>query len=158
MTQDDNTNPLAIEVARLQEELATMTETARRSMADFQNLKRRTEEERSELAIHANARLLNAIFPALDNLARAMDNVPEELQDHDFIKGVQAMEDSLMAALAGLGLESINEVGVACDPNQHEVLMQGEGPAGQVVQIFEKGYRFKGKTIRPAKVQVGSGE
>ncbi len=143
------------QLAQLQAELTAMTETAKRAMADLQNFKRRTEEERSEIQIFANMRLLEAIFPALDNFARAFELVPEKLEEEEWIKGVAAIEGNLMKALTDLGLELIDQTGVPADPNKHEVLMEGEGPAGQVIQVFEKGYAFKGKTIRPAKVQVG---
>lgn len=142
-------------VAALQAELNAMTETAKRAMADLQNFKRRTEEERGEIQIFANMRLLEAIFPALDNFARAFEIIPEDLEDEEWVKGIQGIESNLMNALTALGLERIDQTGVPVDPNKHEVLMEGDGTAGQVVQIFEKGYAFKGKTIRPAKVQVG---
>ncbi len=138
-----------------EEQLAQMTETAKRMAADFQNFKRRTEEERGELQVYANMRLLQAIFPAIDNLARAFEHIPEELMENEWVKGVQATEANLLSALESLGLETIDSTGIPVDPNIHEVLMEGDGPAGEVTQILEKGFSFKGKTVRPAKVQVG---
>ncbi|MFA4814638.1 MAG: nucleotide exchange factor GrpE [Candidatus Gracilibacteria bacterium] len=143
------------ELARLQAELTEMTETAKRAMADLQNFKRRTEEDRSEIQVYANMRLLEAIFPALDNFARAFELVPEDLENEEWVNGIQVIEANLMKALTDMGLEVIDQIDVPADPNRHEVLMEGEGSAGQVVQIFEKGYSFNGKTIRPAKVMVG---
>lgn len=144
------------ELAQLQEELSTMTETAKRALADLQNYKRRTEEERGEIQVYANMQLLQAIFPALDDLKRAFDNIPEDLKENEWVKGISGVESNLMNALQSLGLESIDEIGVPVDPHRHEVLMEAPGEPGQVLQVFEKGYAFKGKTIRPAKVQVGS--
>lgn len=138
-----------------EEQLAQMTEMAKRTMADFQNFKRRTEEERGELQVYANMKLLQAIFPAIDNLARAFEHIPEDLKENEWVKGIQATESNLLSALENLSLESIQETGVPVDPNIHEVLLEGDGPAGQVTQILEKGFSFKGKTVRPAKVQVG---
>ena len=151
----DDTTPQDDQLVQLQTELTAMTETAKRAMADLQNYKRRTEEDRSEIQIFANMRLLQAIFPALDNFTRAFELVPEHLENEEWVKGISAIEENLMKALTDLGLEVIGETGVPADPNLHEVLMEGEGEPGQVVQIFEKGYRFSGKTIRPAKVMVG---
>lgn len=142
-------------VAALQEDLTTMTETAKRAMADLQNFKRRTEEERGEIQVYANMRLLESIFPALDNFARAFSTIPEELKSNDWVKGVEAIETNLLKALTDLGLELIDQTGVPADPHRHEILMEGDGPAGEVVKIFEKGYAFNGKTLRPAKIQVG---
>lgn len=155
---DDTTQNDQNEVEKLQEELVQMTETAKRVMADFQNFKRRTEEERSEIRVYANIDLLQAIFPTIDNLARAFENLPEELKNNEWIKGVSAIEKNLLDALTNLGLETIDQTGVDADPHKHEILTESEGEKGKVTQIFEKGYAFKGKTIKAAKVQVGSGE
>lgn len=148
-TQSDN------EADVLREELVQMTSIAKRTMADFQNFKRRTEEEREEYMVYANKQLLNAIFPAIDNLGRAIDSMPEEIKGTDWTSGLMSTQKSLLDGLASVGLESIDETGVPVDPNRHEVLMEGDGPAGEVLEVFEKGYSFKGKTVRPAKVQVG---
>lgn len=156
-TQDpqDPTQDVQVELQKIQVELAEMTETAKRALADLQNFKRRTEEERSEIQVYANMRLLEAIFPALDNFMRAFEFIPEDLENEEWVKGIQSIESNLMNALASLGLEVIDQSAVPVDPNKHEVLMEGDGPKGEVIQIFEKGYAFKGKTIRPAKVMVG---
>lgn len=154
--QDEQT--IGSELETLQEELAKMTDLAKRTAADFANFKRQSSEERTELMAYANLKLLNAIFPAIDNLARATENLPEELRENEWVKGVLSTEKALMDALASLGLSPINQTGVPMDPHKHEVLMEGAGPKGDVTQVFEKGYSFNGKTIRPAKVQVGSGE
>ncbi|MEK7146052.1 MAG: nucleotide exchange factor GrpE [Patescibacteria group bacterium] len=146
------------ELEKLQNELAQMTETAQRTLADLQNYKRRVEEERGELQIFANMKFLEAIFPAIDNLARAFEHVPAELQGNEWLKGVQSIEKNLLHALENLGLESIDKSGIPMDPHQHEVVMEAPGPRGEVLQVFEKGFAFKGKTVRPAKVQVGSGD
>lgn len=146
------------ELQALQAELAVMTETAKRAMADLQNFKRRSEEERGEIQIYANLKLLEAIFPAIDNLARAFETVPEELKNNEWLKGVQAVEKGLLDELQKLGLEVINQSGIPVDANKHEVLMQIAGPANQIINVLEKGYSYKGRTIRAAKVQVGSGE
>lgn len=158
MTDDTQMPPQDEELTKLKGELDSMTETAKRALADLQNYKRRAEEERSELQIYANLRLLEAIFPTIDNLARAFDSVPEDLKTNEWIKGVQSIEKNLLTELEKLGLEVISQSGVQVDPNKHEVVLQGVGPANQVVQILEKGYLYKGRVIRPAKVQVGSGE
>ncbi len=158
MTDEINIEQVQADFAKLQEELAVMTETAKRTLADFQNYKRRAEEDRGEIQVFANMRLLQAIFPVIDNLARAFETVPAELQNNEWLKGVQAIEKNLLGELEKLGLSVIAETGVPADPNKHEVVLQAPGPLDQVLQIFEKGYSFNGRTIRPAKVQVGSGE
>ncbi len=116
------------------------------------------DEERADIQVFANIRLLQAIFPVIDNLARAFEAVPAELQNNEWLKGVQAIEKNLLSELEKLGLAVISVSGVQVDPNKHEVVLQVAGPTGQIMQILEKGYSFNGRTIRPAKVQVGNGE
>lgn len=140
---------------KLQADLAAMTETAKRALADLQNYKRRVEEERNDLQVYANSRLLEAIFPALDNFTRAFTSIPEDLKENEWVKGVKVIEINLLSVLQNLGLEVIEQTGVSADPNRHEVLVEGDGEPGHVVQIFEKGYAFKDKILRPAKVMVG---
>lgn len=152
--QDDQVN--SEEIERLRAELGVMTETAKRALADLQNYKRRAEEERSELQIFANLRLLQAIFPTIDNMARAFENLPEDLKENETIKGLQSIEKNLLDELTKLGLEVIDKTGIMVDSNIHEILLEGPGPKGEVTQILEKGYSYKGRAIRPAKVQVGN--
>ncbi len=154
--QDSNTgsqqDPATIQ---LQADLAAMTEMAKRALADLQNFKRHAEEERAELQVYANMKLLQALFPALDNFARAFSSIPEELKTNEWVKGIEAIEANLIGALTNLGLEVIDPTGLPADPHLHEILMEVDGPTGQVVQVFEKGYSFNGKIVRPAKVSVG---
>jgi len=150
--QDQGQDPV---IAALQADLAAMTETAKRALADLQNFKRRADEERGEIQVYANLKFLEALFPALDNFARAFSTIPAELQENEWVKGVESIEGNLMKALTTLGLEVIDQTAVPADPHRHEILMEGDGPTGEVLQIFEKGYALNGKTIRPAKVQVG---
>ena len=142
-------------VAQLQADLNAMTETAKRALADLQNFKRHAEEERAELQVYANRKFLEALFPALDNFTRAFASTPEELKSNEWVKGIEAIETSLMNSLKALGLEVVEDINVPFDPSKHEVLLQVDGPDGQVIQVFEKGYLFNGKTVRPAKVSVG---
>lgn len=161
-SQNDTTNSTQTELERLKKELEEMTATAKRALADLQNFKRRAEEERSELQIFANMNLLSAIFPALDNFTRAFASIPEDIKNNEWAKGVMAIEANLLKALTNMGLEIIDQTGVPVDPQKHEVLMEvapndenEQNLTGKVVEVFEKGYAFKGKTIRPAKVSVG---
>jgi molecular chaperone GrpE len=161
LSEESDQSPIPQELSELeqaQDDLQKMTLTAQRAFADYQNLKRQMDEQRESLQIFANKKLLAAIFPALDNMQRAFDNLPDEIAQHEWVKGIEVTEKGLLSALESLGLESISEAGIQADPHKHEILMQAPGPEGQILQIFEKGYSFKGQTVRPAKVQVGSGE
>ncbi len=160
MTQKDDSQDLSqieLELAQLKKEHSALTETAKRAAADLQNFRRRVEEERSELRIFANAELITALFPIIDNLKRAFDNLPEELAENEWVKGIQAIEKQLLDTLASLGLEEIKAIGEQFNPELHEAVMQDSGPKDEILEEFEKGFAFKGKAIKPAKVKVGNG-
>ena len=97
------------------------------------------------------------LLPTIDNFQRAFAHLPEELADHDWVKGVQAIEQELIRLLEESGLQKIEAKGQPVDPEKHEVMSTGPGPADTVLEVFEDGYELHGKTLRPAKVVVGDG-
>ncbi|KKT76566.1 MAG: Protein GrpE [Candidatus Peregrinibacteria bacterium GW2011_GWA2_44_7] len=162
--QSDNgnaTSPLSAPETTLlamQKELDEMTEMAKRAVADLQNFKRRTDEEKSGLIVFANLTFLQAIFPVIDNFQRAFQHIPQELTEKEWIKGIFAIEKQFMDTLKTLGFEEIGcEPGTPFDANFHEVVMQAPGEKDMILECFEKGYQFKDKVIRPAKIKVGDG-
>lgn len=148
---------LKLELAQIREEHETLKDTTKRAVADLQNFKRRTEEERADIKIFANAQLLEALFPIIDNLKRAFDNLPENLANNEWVTGIQSIEKQLLDTLTQLGLEEIATVGEQLNPELHEAVMQGPGPKDEITEELEKGFAFKGKAIKPAKVKVGDG-
>lgn len=146
-------------LAEAEAKLAEMTETAQRAAADFQNFKRRTEEEKSGLRIFANLQFLQAIFPVIDNFQRAFQHIPESLTNDEWVKGVYAIEKQFTLTLAALGLSEIPcELGSKFDPHLHEAVTQGPGAKDTILECLEKGYLFNTMVVRPAKVKVGNGE
>jgi molecular chaperone GrpE len=140
------------------DELAKLKELAARAQADLQNAKARMEKEGQEIRSFAMQGLIEKLLPTISNFQRAFEHLPEELSDHDWIKGLYATEQQLMADLQSVGLQKIESMGQAVDPQIHEVLQAAEGEKDIIVQVLEEGYSLNGKTIRPAKVIVGSGE
>jgi len=109
------------------------------------------------LKIYANTELLRAVFPVIDNLKRAFDHLPADIQDHEWVKGISSIEKQLLETLTSLGLEPIKTIGEKFNPELHEAVMQGPGEKDQITQEFEKGFSFKGRALKPAKVKVGDG-
>jgi molecular chaperone GrpE len=138
-----------------QDELAQMTETAKRAMADLQNLKRRQEEEKSYWIRMANADLIKKILPIVDNLDLAKKHMPEGAEG--WYKGIEMSINQMQQALQDSGLTPLETVGQPFDPDQHEALAQGPGNKDEVVEEFEKGYKLGDFIIRHAKVKVGDG-
>ncbi|MBT7494241.1 MAG: nucleotide exchange factor GrpE [Candidatus Peribacter sp.] len=140
------------------DELAKIKELAARAQADLQNAKARMEKEAQEIRGYAMQGLLEKLLPTISNFQRAFEHLPEDLADHDWIKGLQATEQQLMSDLTAVGLKQIDSLGKPVDPQQHEVLQAAAGEKDIVVTVMEEGYMLNEKVIRPAKVVVGNGE
>lgn len=148
------------EMDSLSEELTQMTELAKRTMADLQNIKRRQEEEKSIWIKMANAELIKALLPILDNLDRAITHLPQSSDSttQEWFKGVEMSINLLHQAMKDAGLEPLECLGQPFDPDSHEAMAQGPGENNIIIEEFEKGYRLGDKVIRHAKVKVGNGE
>lgn len=132
-----------------------------RARADFQNLKRRTEEEREQLKAFLIEGLLKKLLPVMDNFERALA-AAEQTQDYEkLIGGIGATYKQFSETLLGEGLSVIaGGVGVAFDPNLHNAVMRDESnefPDNSIVEELQKGYLLGGKVLRPTLVKVAIG-
>lgn len=134
-----------------------LKDMAARAQADLQNAKERLHREAQDLRKFAIQSMLEKLLPVVDNFQRAFTHLPEELRDHDWVKGVQAVEQDFVRILAESGLAKIDAVGQAIDPVKHEVLQAGPGEKDTVIEVFEEGYVLNDKVLRPAKVKAGDG-
>lgn len=141
----------------LQEELQKYRDLAGRAQADLQNAKARAERESADIRMYAAESMLRRLLPTLDNFQRAFRHVPEELQGHEWVKGVAAIEQELMRTVTDAGLRRMESLGEIVDPYKHEVLTIGPGQEGIVTEVFEEGYLLQEKVLRPAKVRAGEG-
>ena len=128
-----------------------------RALADLQNYKRRTEEDKAKFVKFANAELLAKLMPVFDNFNRSVEHLPEELKGNDWAKRVVQIDQELNKTLTGLGVKRIETVGQKLDTRQHEALMSGPGEKDVVIEEFEPGYLLNDEVIKPAKVKVGDG-
>lgn len=171
MTQHDPAAPEASEDleaapgATSHEELEAELERTRaayaRAMADYQNLQRRSREDRAEQTRLTMKALLLNYLPILDDLSRALDSVSQhtELTDHPWIEGVRMVQRKFVAVLDGAGVKPIDAgVGVTFDPRIHEAVAYGAGPQNEIVAVVQGGYAIDTTVIRPAMVVVGNGE
>lgn len=128
-----------------------------RAAADFQNYKRRTEQEREEIARLANAALVINILPILDDMERALTSVDARLAGLTWIDGIRLIYRKFQAVLEASGVREIKAEGEDFDPRFHEAVMYGEGEEGKVVSEVQKGYMLGERVIRPAAVVIGRG-
>ena len=161
----EETNGEIASPAGLEEELAAEKQKAaeylanwQRTQADFINYKRRTEEERAEFNSFANANLILAILPVLDDLERALEAMPARITKSEWAEGMRFVERKFKTILQGMGVIPMVSVGETFDPNIHEALRQSRGPEGIIIEEFQKGYMMGARVLRPAKVVVGNGE
>ncbi len=145
---------------KIKEELEKMTELAKRTMADLQNLKRRQEEERASIYKMANAELIKSLLPILDNLNRAIAHMPENPDEKTkkWLNGIEMCIGQFEKVFTDFGLSEINSLNTPFDPDIHEAVMQGPGKKDHVTEEFEKGYKIGDRVLRHAKVKVGNGE
>jgi molecular chaperone GrpE len=149
------------EVEALREDLAEredrideLESRLKRVQADFENYKKRAERKREEFATYATVDLISELLEIRDDLDRALDS------EGDIREGVELVAESLDDVLDGEGVERIDVEGTT-DPEEHEVMMQvdsEEHDEGEIVDVYEPGYRMEDRVIRPAKVTVASGE
>ena len=128
-----------------------------RTLADFENFRKRTEREKNDFFKYALAGTIRELLPVLDNFDRALEHAEE---GDDFHKGVLMIYKQLASALEKAGVKVIEESGVHFDPNIHEAVVREENPSvpsHTVVAVLQKGYFLHDRLIRPAMVKVAVG-
>ena len=147
------------EVAALEQEVAGLKERYLRTVADFDNAKKRLARELEERTARANERLVGELIPVFDHFELALQSAPA---GDAFAQGVRMIADEFRKVLERSGAEVIDASaeGTAFDPMAHEALSavpHATVPKDCVVSQFRKGWRLGGKVLRPAQVVVSSG-
>jgi len=130
-----------------------------RTMADFENFKKRAARERHDAVKYGNEALIQKLIPILDNLdiAHAAIENHQAVSSQSLQDGIAMIWQQLKGALAEAGLEEVDASGKPFDPHLHEAVTQQETaelPEGYVVQQLRKGYQLRGRLLRPAAVIV----
>ena len=155
--EQDTTSQLTQQIETLKQDLTAMTDTAKRALADLQNFKRHADEQRSTLMNMGQIDILSNVMPVYDNLARALNHVPENIQDHEWTKGIENIKNQFLTLLQNCGLELLPGKGQPANPNLHEIVTSIPGtPNNIIIEVLEQGYSFQNKLIKPSKVVVGS--
>ena len=129
-----------------------------RAVADYQNLKRRAQEERADFGRYQlTASVLN-FLPVLDDLERAVESTHEEIRDHPWVEGVRLVMQKFRGVLESAGVTEIHALNQPFDPAKHEAVGSAPGPDGMVVRVLRRGYQLNDRVIRAAQVLVGAGE
>ena len=143
--------------AALREENQQLKDRYLRTLADFDNLRKRTEREKADFFRYAIGGVLKDVLPVLDNFDRALEHAEG---GDEFHKGVLLIYKQLFDVLQRHGLKAIDETGVHFDPNIHEAVIREEDdsvPSHTVVAVLQKGYFLHDRLLRPALVKVAVG-
>lgn len=154
-----NEGRLRAELEEADRDRVQFKDMAQRLQADFQNFRRRTEEQRQESSRAAGEDLILKVLPVLDDLELALARVPEGLSGAEagWQEGVRLVAQKFQRVLGDLNVESIEVDGKPFDPWEQEIVSYQEVPGmpdGQVLAVVRRGYRYHGKLIRPALVTV----
>lgn len=133
-----------------------LTSDLQRVQADFINFRRRAEEDKARALQAGKEQSINAILPVLDNIDRAIAHEPEDIRDHQWVRGVTSIAAQLGSQLEAIGLKKIGVVGEVFDPAKHEAVSMDEadGETEVVAAVIQTGYQFGDTIVRPAIVQV----
>lgn len=130
-----------------------------RTMAEFENYRKRTNAEKADWIRHANQELALHICDVLDNFERALQQAKAEDLKNPFIKGIVLIEKQLANALGKEGIKKIEALGEDFDPEYHEALahIPSEYDENIVAAVIQNGYKMHERVIRPARVAVSNG-
>ena len=132
-------------------------ESWQRSAADYQNYKRRMEEERREVARLASISLIINLLPLMDDIERALSSVDPKIAGLTWIDGIWMIYRKFEAVLQNAGVTEIEADAQQFDPTVHEAISEVDGEEGKVLSVVQKGYKLGDRVIRPAMVVVGKG-
>ena len=153
----EDTEEAVVDATQVLEELKNEFENRyKRLQADFDNFRRRTNQEKEQLSGFVKGNVLADLLPVLDNFERAVQS-PAEGDAKTFLDGFVMIHQNLMATLQKHGLAPIEAVGQPFDPNLHQAIMRvetDEYPEDTVVEVLQTGYTVDGRCIRPAMVKV----
>jgi len=150
--QDDN---LQISPEDLLQKLGELTEALQRERADAINIRRQHEEKLTNLKTLVKTDVVRQLLPVIDNFERALKHVPKDLENNDYVKGVQGVVRQFEQTLEQMGVHRIKTVGEAFDPQLHEaVSVDGEGEHEVITEELQAGYEAENQVIRHAVVKV----
>lgn len=149
---------LAKELADLKDKNKDLEDKYLRSEAEIQNMQNRYTKERAQLIKYESQSLAKDILPAMDNLERALSVETDDDVSKQLKKGVHMTLDALVKAMKDHGVVEIEADGVKFDPTLHQavqtVAAENDDQKDHVVQVLQKGYQYKDRTLRPAMVVV----
>ena len=165
-TEVDEAVQVEQDIEKLRQEAENNRDKLLRLAAEFENYKKRIERERETILKYAGENILRELLPTVDNLERAIEQASADTEDIDqkitaVVEGIDLTRKGLIATLEKFEVFPIECLGKAFDPNEQEAMLMESSntvPANHVLREFIKGYRFKDRLLRAAKVVVSKGK
>lgn len=144
------------EIEKLQLHVAELTNALQHERADATNIRRQHDEQIAGLRTVVKSNVVKDLLPVVDNFELSLKHLPKDLENNDYIKGIQSIVKQFEKTLADLGVERIKTVGEAFNPHLHEAVTMEEGEGSQEVvsEELQAGYRIGDDVIRHAMVRV----
>lgn len=147
---------LEAELEALKAEKAELYDQHLRTLAEYENYRKRTQREKDAIYGDATAEAVKKLLPVIDSFERALNY---ECKDEEFKKGISLIQNTLKEVFDGMGVKAIPDVGEQFDPNLHEAVMHTEDPAydeNVITDCYRKGYMLGDKVIRHSMVTVAN--
>lgn len=141
------------------EQIEDLNDRLRRQMAEFDNFRKRSEKEKSQMFDMGARSIIEKVLPVVDNFERGLAAVPEEQKDDAFVTGMDKVYKQMMTEFDSIGVKPIEAVGQEFNPDLHNAVMQVESEEyepGIVAQELQKGYMYKDTVVRHSMVAVVS--
>lgn len=141
------------------EKIEELTDRLTRQMAEFDNFRKRTEREKSQMYEIGAKDIIEKILPVIDNFERGLAAVPEESKEDPFVEGMEKIYKQIMTTLEGVGAKPIEAVGQEFNPDFHNAVMHVEDEeAGEniITEEFQKGYMYHDSVVRHSMVKVAN--
>ena len=141
------------------EQIEELNDKLRRQMAEFDNFRKRTEKEKSQMYDMGAKSIVEKFLPVIDNFERGLAAVPEDAKEDAFVVGMDKVYKQMLTELESIGVTPIEAVGQEFNPDLHNAVMQvesGEYESGVIAQELQKGYKYKDSVVRHSMVAVVS--
>ncbi len=141
------------------EKIEELTDRLTRQMAEFDNFRKRTEKEKSQMYEIGAKDIINKILPVVDNFERGLAAVPEEEKDQPFVEGMEKIYKHFLTTLDEIGVKPIEAVGQEFNPDLHNAVMHVEDEElGEniIAEEFQKGYTYRDGVVRHSMVKVAN--
>ena len=140
------------------EKIEELTDRVRRQMAEFDNLRKRTEKEKTQMFETGAKSIVEKILPVVDNFERGLAAVTEEEKGTPFVEGMEKIYKQMMTVLEEAGVKPIEAVGQEFDPNLHNAVMHVEDEefGENIIAEFQKGYTYRDSVVRHSMVKVAN--